>query len=627
MAKRQSAHTDDGLHYLKAELARLPTGPGVYRMLSTTGAVLYVGKARNLKARVTQYTQPTRLPVRIRKMVFETRQLITVQTHTEAEALLLEANLIKSLKPKYNITLRDDSSYVSVVITGDDTPLIRSHRGAQRAKAKGDTYFGPYPSAGSVYQTLDFMERVFKLRTCSDTTFAHRTRPCLKYDLKRCSGPCVGKITPTDYATDVGAAKQFLRGERTAVLALLQDQMNTAAAAMQYETAATVRDRIKAISALTEASGAVTHILPEGDVFALIAQGGKACIQAFYYRNGQHVGNHVFWPVYAAESDNEAELMRVFLALHYAARPAPMRIVTNVAPAESAMLAEALSTVAGRSVKIETPQRGEKAEIVARALANAEAALTRKLAERGNWQAQLAELAKLLGSATITRLECTDISNISGKHAVASQVCAGAEGMEKARYRKYKIQTKDTPDDYAMLREVYTRRMARMRQEPPDQWPQVLLVDGGKGQLNVLAECAKAADLWQTPNAPPNAPHLVGVAKGEERDKGLETFWHATPQGTKQLAIPHNSPLIFVLQKIRDEAHRFAITFHRNSRATALSASRLDDIAGVGPTKKKALLQHFGSVAAVRGASLSQLEDVPGLGKALAQLVFDYFQG
>jgi excinuclease ABC subunit C len=634
MAKRQSSLTNDGLHYLKAELTKLPTAPGVYRMLSDTGAVLYVGKARNIKARVTQYTRALGLPTRIRKMVFETRQLITVQTHTEAEALLLEANLIKSLKPKYNITLRDDSSYVSVVITGDETPLIRSHRGAQRAKSKGDAYFGPYPSASSVYQTLDFMERVFKLRTCSDSTFAHRTRPCLKYDLKRCSAPCVNKISPATYAADVAAAKQFLRGERSAVLALLQAQMNTAAATMQYEAAAAARDRIKAISQLTEASGAVTHILPEGDVFALTTQGGKACVQAFYYRNGQHVGNHLFYPTYAAEQESDAELLRVFLALHYAARPAPSRILCNLEPAESATLAEALTTISGKRVQLETPSRGEKAEIVQRALQNAQTALQRKLSESGNWQAQLAEFAKLLGIETITRLECTDISNISGKFAVASQVCAGPEGMEKQRYRKYKIETKDTPDDYTMLREVYTRRFARMAQEAPEDWPQVLLVDGGKGQLNVLVECAQAAGFWGSAAEFGGCPALVGVAKGEERDKGLETFWHAKPNTdlqpstiNHQLPIGYNSPLIFVLQKVRDEAHRFAIAFHRNRRATALSASRLDDIPGVGPTKKKALLQHFGSVAAVRGASLSQLEDVPGLGKNLARVVFDYFQG
>jgi excinuclease ABC subunit C len=629
MAKRQSSSSNDGLHYLKAELAKLPTAPGVYRMLSDTGAVLYVGKARNLKARVTQYTQPLRLPTRIRKMVFETRQLVTVQTHTEAEALLLEANLIKSLKPKYNITLRDDSSYVSVVITGDATPLIRSHRGQRRDKSKGDTYFGPYPSAGAVYQTLDFMERVFRLRTCSDSTFAHRTRPCLKYDLKRCTAPCVKRISASDYQKDVSAARQFLSGERAAVLATLQAQMNDHAAAMQYEAAAAVRDRIKAISQLTEASGAVTHILPEGDVFALITQGGKACVQAFYYRNGQHVGNHLFYPTYAAEQESDAELLRVFLALHYAARPAPSRILCNLEPAESATLAEALTTISGKRVQLETPVRGEKAEIVQRAWQNAQTALQRKLSESGNWQAQLAEFAKLLGVAAITRLECTDISNISGKFAVASQVCAGPEGMEKSQYRKYKIETKDTPDDYAMLREVYQRRFARMRQEAPEHWPQVLLVDGGKGQLNVLVECAQAAGLW----GQENCPQLLGVAKGEERDKGLETFFHAIPNTRPStidhriLDIPHNSPLIFVLQKVRDEAHRFAITFHRASRATALSTSRLDEIPGVGPSKKKALLQHFGSVAAVRGASLSQLEDVPGLGKSLARVVFDYFQG
>lgn len=623
MAKKQSAAVNDGIDILKSVLPTLPTAPGVYRMLNEAGDVLYVGKARNIKARVTQYTQPTRLPVRIRKMVFETRQLLTVQTHTEAEALLLEANLIKSLKPKYNITLRDDSSYISVVITGDDTPLIRSHRGPKRGASSGDTYFGPYPSAAAVYQTLDVMEKVFKLRTCSASTFAHRTRPCLKYDLKRCSAPCVGKISVADYKADVKAASQFLQGERTTLLADLQARMNAHATNEQYESAAALRDRIRAISTLQQASGAVTHILPEADVFALFTQGDKAAIQAFYYRGGQHIGNHVFYPTYAAENEESpAELLRVFLALHYANRPPPRIIATNIAPADADMLAEALTTIQGKKVAIETPTRGEKADIVARALTNAEAALHRKLGESGHWREQLAAFAQLLKREKIERIECCDISNISGQHAVASQVAAGPEGMDKSRYRKYRITTKDTPDDYAMLREVYTRRFARMKQEPTETWPDVLLVDGGKGQLNVLQSCAEAADLW----GKPECPALVGVAKGEERDKGLETFFHAQPIGQVLLPIAYNSPLIFVLQRIRDEAHRFAITYHRNTRATALSTSRLDDIPGIGPTKKKALLQHFGSVAAVRGASLAQLREVPGLSTALAQVVFDYFQ-
>lgn len=612
----------DGLDVLKGRLKTLPTTPGVYRMLGAKGDVLYVGKARNLKNRVTSYTQPERLGGRIRKMVFETRDLIVVETRTEAEALLLEANLIKSLKPRYNIIFRDDASYVSVLITDEETPMVKSHRGARRAK--GD-YFGPYPNALAVYQTLDLMERAFKLRTCADTVFRHRTRPCLKYDIKRCSAPCVGKISVADYLRTVGEAKRFLKGERKGVLEELQRAMQVYSDAMDFENAAAMRDRIKALSAVGEASSTITHGLAEADVFALVHEGGKLAIQAFYYRNGQHVGNQTYFPRTGEGEEGLEEALRVFLALHYTQRIPPAHIYCNVLPAETETLAEALGLAVGRKIRIETPHRGDKHEIVERAAENALSALRRKHAETEDWRLHMAEFGAVLQAHAMPEsVECFDISNISGRFPVASCVVAGPEGLMKNRYRRYRVKTKDTPDDYAMLREVLERRVARGMKE--GGLPSVLMVDGGKGQLNVLVGVVREAGLWGRPEC----PLLVGIAKGEERDKGLETLFLAreTEDGIRwvELPIAHGSALIFMLQRIRDEAHRFAITFHRESRGKALAVSRLDGIPGIGAAKKKALLLHFGSVERVRGASVDELMRVEGIGEELAQLVFDSFR-
>ncbi len=637
----------DGIELIRGRLKTISTSPGVYRMLNARGDVLYVGKARNLKARLTSYTQPERMVVRIRKMVFETRDLVVVETRTETDALLLEANLIRSLKPKYNIIFRDDASYVSVLITDGEVPLIKSHRGAR--KAKGD-YFGPYPSAGAVYQTLDLMERAFRLRTCPDTIYRHRTRPCLKYDIKRCSGPCVGKISPEDYKRTVREAKQFMRGERTVVLKELQVQMEEASSHMEYERAAAVRDRIKALSAVSAGGSALSHALAEADVFAVVCEGSKLGIQAFHYRNGQHVGNQMYYPKYEmGEGDGPidvAEALRVFLALHYTQRTAMPFIYCNILPAESEMLAEALGTTAGRKVRIEVPARGDKRDVVLQAEKNATNALHRKTVENDGWAKQMTAFGTMLGLVRpIALLECYDISNISGKFPVASCVVAGPEGMIKARYRRYHIKTKSTPDDYAMLREVLTRRVTRgMKEigtrnqgteEPADEadgerlgsLPDVLLVDGGKGQLNVLVSVVRELGLL----GQPECPALVGIAKGEERDKGLETIWLAEVDAhgdvaLKELPITYGTDLIFMLQRVRDEAHRFAITFHRESRGKALAVSRLDGIPGIGPSKKKALLLHFGSVEGVRGASVEALSKVKGIGQELGQIIYDYFQ-
>ncbi|RYG61961.1 MAG: excinuclease ABC subunit UvrC [Alphaproteobacteria bacterium] len=639
----------DGIDVIKGRLKAAPTSPGVYRMLNAKGDVLYVGKARNLKARLTSYTQPERMVVRIRKMVFETRDLVVVETRTEADALLLEANLIRSLKPRYNIIFRDDASYVSVVITDDETPLIRSHRGAR--KAKGD-YFGPYPSASAVYQTLDLMERAFRLRTCPESIFRHRTRPCLKYDIKRCSGPCVGKISNDDYKQTVREARQFLRGERDSVLKELQAQMAVYAAEMHYERAAAVRDRIKALSAVAGNSNSLSHGLAEADVFAIVSEGGKLGIQAFYYRNGQHVGNQMYYPKYdmgEGETLDVAEALRVFLALHYTQRAAVGYVYLNREPAEKDMLAEALGVAAGRKVRLEIPSRGDKKDVVVQAEKNAMNALHRKNVENDGWTRQMEAFGTLLElDRPIALLECYDISNISGRFPVASCVVAGPEGMLKQRYRRYHIKTKSTPDDYAMLREVLTRRVVRGMKEmgfdadarPAEGeeglrsveearggLPDVLLVDGGKGQLNVLVDVVRELGLL----GQPECPALVGIAKGEERDKGLETIWKADVDGEgdvrlRELPVRYGTDLIFMLQRVRDEAHRFAITFHRESRGKALSVSRLDGIPGVGPTKKKALLLHFGSLEGVRGASVNDLAQIKGIGKELGQIIYDYFQ-
>ncbi len=646
----------DGIDVIKGRLKTISTSPGVYRMLNAKGDVLYVGKARNLKARLTSYTQPERMVVRIRKMVFETRDLVVVETPTETEALLLEANLIRSLKPKYNIIFRDDASYVSVVITDEETPLIRSHRGAR--KAKGD-YFGPYPSASAVYQTLDLMERAFRLRTCPESIFRHRTRPCLKYDIKRCSGPCVGKIGHDDYKRTVKEARQFLRGERDVVLKELQAQMEEYSAQMEYERAGAARDRIKALSAVAGGGSSLSHALAEADVFAIVNEGSKLGVQAFYYRNGQHVGNQMYYPKYElgeGESLDIGEALRVFLALHYTQRAAVGYVYLNVEPAEKDMLADALSVGAGRKVRLEVPSRGDKKDVVLQAEKNAVSALHRKTVENDGWAKQMEAFGDILElDAPIGRLECYDISNISGRFPVASCVVAGPEGMLKQRYRRYHIKTKSTPDDYAMLREVLTRRVARGMKEmgfdgseepkSPDNeeaeateglrsvdearggLPDVLLVDGGKGQLNVLVDVVRELGLL----GQPECPALVGIAKGEERDKGLETIWKAGVDGDgnvrlRELPIRYGTDLIFMLQRVRDEAHRFAITFHRESRGKALSVSRLDGIPGVGATKKKALLLHFGSMEGVRGASVQDLAQVKGIGKELGQIIYDYFQ-
>ncbi|MFZ2619532.1 MAG: excinuclease ABC subunit UvrC [Alphaproteobacteria bacterium] len=612
----------DGIDYLKTQLALLPSCAGVYRMLNGKGELLYVGKAKHIKKRVTQYTQPERMAARIRKMVFETRELIVVHTASEAEALLLEANLIKSLKPKYNILFRDDASYVSVLITKDDTPRISAYRGTSKVKG---TLYGPYPSATAVYETLDVMERVFQLRTCKDSEFAHRTRPCLKFDIKRCSGPCVGKIAPEAYAARVKQAQRFLTGQEDIVRGDIQADMAKASSAMDYETAAMHRDRLQALTAVTTNRTALTHALPHGDVFAVAQVGGQACIQAFFYRNSRHVGNRAWYPT-VEENMETGELLTQFMIQYYTRQTVPPVVLCSTEPVGLDALTEALETHSGHKVDIAVPQRGDKAEIVRQALHNATESLQRKVAESGGWQTQMAAFGTMLGlNKTPERIECFDISNISGKQAVASLVVAGAEGMDKRAYRKFTIKEKDTPDDYAMMRETLTRRYAKLVKEDAAQtetiFPDIILVDGGVGHLNVLVEVAQTVGLLTHPRC----PALCSIAKGEFRDKGLESIFLHTPAGIQQLPIPLHSPMIFVLQRIRDEAHRFAIGFHRQKRSKDLTQSGLDAIPNIGGKRKKALLLHFGSLQGVKQASVDDLAKVPGINHELAEQIFGWF--
>jgi excinuclease ABC subunit C len=606
----------DGLHILQKKLQSLPSGPGVYRMLDEAENVLYVGKAKNLKHRVTSYTQPDRLGRRIRKMVFETRDLVVVETETETEALLLEANLIKSLKPKYNVTFRDDTSYISILITDEETPQIRSYRGSRREKGQ---YFGPYPSAEAVHQTLEVMERVFGLRTCSPGVFRHRTRPCLKYDIKRCSAPCVGRISAQKYANQVQEATLFLQGRGSQVQKRVRKRMEAAAAAQDYETAALERDRLRFLTDVSSNRTGLSHALAEADVFALVTQGGQACVQAFFYRNGQHVGNQSYSPKITAEMA-PPDILRLFLAQYYAAHRPPPVIYTNIQPADQALLAEALSVGANRKVRLEVPKKGAKAALIKQAVHNATATLNRQAAEGEGWRQQMVAFGEKLGlTMPPHRVECFDISNISGKQPVASLVVAGPAGMDKKAYRKFKVTGKNTPDDYAMMAEALTRRYQRLIKEKA-ALPDIIMVDGGKGHLNTLVNVMQKLDIL----ADPTCPALVAIAKGEERNKGLENIFHW--QGRiVHLTVPHHAPLIFLLQKIRDEAHRFAISFHRQQRSKGLTTSGLDVIPGIGPKRKKALLLHFGSLASIKGASEGELAMVEGISRAKAREIYAWF--
>ena len=606
-----------GLAVLEAALPTLPTAPGVYRMLNEKGEALYVGKARSLRKRVTSYTQISRLPERLRRMVFETRSLEVVTTGSEAEALLLEANFIKRFRPRFNIVLRDDKSYPWLVITEDHPfPQIAKHRGERR---KGASYWGPFASVWAVNQTLAALQRVFLLRSCRDTVFDTRTRPCLLFQIKRCAAPCVDRISQSDYAALVAEAKQFLSGETPSIQKRLATEMEAAAADLQFERAAALRDRIRGLTQIQGKDRVNMEGLGDADVIALHQAAGQSCVQVFFFRGGRNNGNRAFFLSHAKQDQSAEEVMGAFLGQLYEDLPPPPLLLLSHDPPEAALIAEALAIKAGRRVELRRPQRGEKHEALEHAATNAREALERRMAE-GTAQAALLEgTASVFGlPGAPERIEIYDNSHIQGANAYGVMVVAGPSGFIKQGYRKFAIKTAATNDDFAMMREVFERRFGRALREDParagEDWPDLVLIDGGAGQLSAARQIMQELGLDDLP--------LVAVAKGPDRDAGREWFHMA---GREPFQLPLRDAVLFYLQRLRDEAHRFAITTHRAGRSKALTRSELDEVPGVAAAMKRKLLNHFGSARGVRQAGLADLEACPGVGPALARRIHDHF--
>ena len=610
-----------GRAVIAAALGALPTRPGVYRMLGAKSEVLYVGKARNVKKRVATYANLGKLSTRLKRMVAQTATVEVITTHTEVEALLLEANLIKRLRPRYNILLRDDKSFPYILLRGDhDWPQLTKYRGARNRKGE---YFGPFASAGAVNQTLNALQRAFPLRSCSDSVFASRTRPCLQYQIKRCAGPCVGRVGAAEYAVMVGEARAFLSGRSRQVQDKLVARMQAASDALDFETAAVFRDRIRALTQIQASQEINIASVGEADVIAVHQDGGQTCVEVFFFRSGQNYGNRNYFPVRAGAAE-AAEVLTAFLGQFYENKHVPRRVVVSHDLPERVLIEEALSLRAGRRVHIVRPRRGVQRKLVEHALSNARLALARKLSESAAQRRLLEGLAKRLGlEAPPARIEVYDNSHISGTDAVGSMIVAGTEGFIKNAYRKFTIKDVGaggiTPgDDYAMMRQVLTRRFTRLIKEDPDRdresWPDLVMVDGGQGQLNLAIEVF--ADLGVTDVG------LVGVAKGADRNAGRERLFRP---GLAPLTLDSQDPVLYFIQRLRDEAHRFAIGTHRAKRGKATGRSTLDDIPGVGGKRKRALLHHFGSAREVAQAGLVDLEKVAGISHALARTIYEHF--
>ncbi len=610
-----------GADRIKSYLKTLPDAPGVYRMINAAGDVLYVGKAKSLKKRVSSYALRGAHNERITRMILETAEMLFVTTASESEALLLESNLIKQLKPRYNVSYRDDKSFPNILLREDHPfPQLLKHRGARTAKG---SYFGPFASAGAVTRTLNTLQRAFLLRSCSDSVFAARTRPCLLFQVKRCSAPCVGRVDEAAYRELVVETEDFLHGKSRAVQDRLVAEMTRASEALDFEAAARLRDRVKAMSQIQASQGVNPSTFEEADLFAAYSEGAQVCIQVFFFRAGQNWGNRPYFPKLPFDMEMP-EMLESFVGQFYDTRPAPRLVLLSEDVPDAALLAEALSSRAGFKVEISKPQRGEKQQIMERALTNAREQLGRRMAENSA-QAQLLEgVAEAFSlDAPPRRIEVYDNSHIQGAHAVGAFIVAGPEGFEKNQYRKFNIKSAElTPgDDYAMMREVLSRRFARMmaeEAEPPEnskwQRPDLVLIDGGPGQLSVAVQVF--ADLGVEDVA------LVGISKGPDRDAGREHFYLP---GREPFRLDPKSPTLYYLQRLRDEAHRFAIGSHRKKRSAAIGANPLDEVAGVGAGRKRALLQHFGSARAVAAASLTDLQSVTGVSGTLAKKIFDFF--
>ncbi|MCC6517542.1 MAG: excinuclease ABC subunit UvrC [Tabrizicola sp.] len=607
-----------GHEVIQDYLRTLDGSPGVYRMLNAASEVLYVGKARNLKARVTNYARPGGHSGRIARMIFETASMMFLTTRTELEALLLEQNLIKQLKPRYNVLLRDDKSFPNILISAEHPyPQIKKHRGKKSEKG---AYFGPFASAGAVNRTLNQLQKVFLLRNCSDSMFESRTRPCLQYQIKRCSAPCVAKISVQGYADLVADATRFLEGKTTSVQADLARDMAQASEAMEFERAAALRDRIKALTQIQQSQGINPQGVAEADVVALHLEHGQACVQVFFIRANQSWGNRDFYPKTGAGAE-EPEIMEAFLTQFYDDKEPPRLLLLSHPVENPDLVAEALAARAGRKVELAVPLRGEKSELVENATRNARESLARRMAESTTQNKLLTGLAEAFDlDAPPQRIEVYDNSHIQGTNAVGGMIVAGAEGFLKSQYRKFNIKSEAgaNSDDFGMMKEVLTRRFERLLKEDPerktDMWPDLLLIDGGAGQVSAVAEIMSELGVEDIP--------MVGVAKGIDRDAGKEEFHRP---GERPFALQRNDPVLYFIQRLRDEAHRWAIGAHRAKRAKAVSLTPLDDIPGIGAMRKRALLQHFGSAKAVARAGLTDLRAVDGISEAMAKTIADYF--
>ncbi|WP_395619685.1 excinuclease ABC subunit UvrC [Sphingorhabdus sp.] len=609
---------DTGIAAIRNVLKTLPLKPGVYRMHDARGDVLYVGKARALKNRVGNYVQIDRLPNRLRRMVALTRSMTIVTTNSEAEALLLEAQLIKRYRPAYNVLLRDDKSFPFILLRADHKfPRIQKHRGARRHKGH---YYGPFASAGSVNQTLNALQKLFLLRSCTDSFFNNRDRPCLLYQIKRCSAPCVGRIDDASYDSLVADAKSFLDGKSSAVQAKLAKEMESAAEALDFERAAMVRDRLRALTFIQGSQAINAEGVGDADIFALAHRNGVMGIQAFFIRGGQNWGHRSFFPAHVAEM-SEDEVFTSFLAQFYEDVPPAKFIFLDRQLTEADLLAQALSERAERKIEISMPQRGDRVRLVKQATRNAAEALDRRLAESTTQGKLLQEVADLFElPEPPRRIEVYDNSHIQGTNALGAMIVAGPEGFIKGQYRKFNIKNPDTTpgDDFAMMREVMARRFGRLMDdnepERDENWPDLVLIDGGKGQMSSVMQIVRELGVEDVA--------FIGVSKGPDRHAGRETFHF--PDG-REFTLPVNAPVMFYLQRLRDEAHRFAIGAHRAKRSKAITVSPLDEVPGIGPSRKKALLMHFGTARAVRNASLEDLQKAPGVSAAVAQTVYDYY--
>lgn len=626
-----------GVKVIQQQVKLLPNAPGVYRMLDAAGDVLYVGKAQSLKKRVANYTFPAKLPHRIFRMVSETIRMEFARTHTEVEALLLESNLIKKLRPRFNVLLRDDKSFPYILLTGDhDWPQLVKHRGARNRK--GD-YFGPFASAGAVNRTITALQRAFLIRNCTDATFASRTRPCLQYQIKRCAAPCVDYVSKEDYAELIEQAKAFLTGSSRKISQQLAERMQEASDALDFESAARYRDRIRALAHVQSHQDINVEGVEDADVMALHGEGGSACIQVFFFRGGSNYGNRAYFPSHD-KSMEPGEILAAFVGQFYDNKPPPKLVLVSHDMPEQDLIAEALGTKAERRVEVLRPQRGSKRKLMEHALSNAKEAHARRLAESASQRRLLDGLAEALDlDGPPERIEVYDNSHIQGTNSIGAMIVAGPEGLMKNAYRKFNIrnvvpadkplpeavepdENGDVPvqagDDYAMMRQVLTRRFGRALKEDPDKssgnWPDLVLIDGGQGQYTAVREVFDELGIEDVA--------LVAIAKGPDRDAGRERFFSGK---RAPYSLPINDPVLYFLQRLRDEAHRFAIETHRAKRTKAIGQSKIDEVPGIGAKRKKALLHHFGSAREVSRAGLQDLEAVGGISKTVAKKIYDFF--